>query len=191
MEQTSVIIRPASLEDAKALQRIYAYYVEHTVITFEYEVPTVKEFRDRMAKIMEKYPYLVAELEGRPVGYAYAGTFKTRAAYDWAVETTVYIDRELRGRGAGRQLYEALEAALRDMGIVNMYACIGYPEQEDEYLTRTSAEFHEHMGFTLVGRFSNCGYKFGRWYHMIWMEKIIGDHVDDQPTVRFLKKEMN
>ena len=79
-------------------------------------------------------------------------------------------------QGLGRRLYEALEARLRDMGFLNLYACIGYPEEEDEYLTRNSAEFHAHLGFRKVGEFHLCGYKFGRWYHMIWMEKLVGEH---------------
>ena len=73
-------------------------------------------------------------------------------------------------------LYEAIEQKLKEMGILNLYACIGYLDVEDEYLNQNSAQFHEHMGFTLAGRFRKCGYKFGRWYDMIWMEKIIGEH---------------
>ena len=80
----------------------------------------------------------------------------------------------------GRRLYEATEARLRDLGILNLYACIGYPEEEDEYLTKNSAQFHAHLGYQKVGEFHRCGRKFGRWYHMIWMEKIIGDHRENQ-----------
>ena len=83
----------------------------------------------------------------------------------------------------GRVLYEALADRLKAMGILNLYACIGYPQVEDEYLTKNSAQFHEHLGFTLAGTFHNCGYKFGRWYDMIWMEKIIGEHRPDQPDI--------
>ena len=86
--------------------------------------------------------------------------------------------------GMGRALYEALADRLQAMGILNLYACIGYPQVEDEYLTRNSARFHEHLGFALVGTFHNCGYKFGRWYDMVWMEKIIGEHRPDQPPVQ-------
>ena len=70
------------------------------------------------------------------------------------------------------------------MGILNLYACIGYPEVEDEYLTKNSALFHQHMGYRKVGEFHRCGYKFGRWYHMVWMEKIIGEHSENQTAVR-------
>lgn len=118
-------------------------------------------------------------------GYAYAGSFVGRAAYDWSCELTIYVSPDARKCGLGRKLYEALENKLKDMGILNLYACIGYPETEDEYLTRNSAEFHAHVGFSRVGEFNCCGYKFGRWYNMIWMEKIIGEHLDEQPAVKF------
>ncbi|HIW83299.1 MAG TPA: GNAT family N-acetyltransferase [Candidatus Dorea gallistercoris] len=89
-----------------------------------------------------------------------------------------------RSGGLGRKVYEALEAALKERGIRNLYACIGYPSKEDEYLTKNSAQFHRHLGFEQVGEFHNCGYKFGRWYHMIWMEKIIGEHGNISPPPR-------
>lgn len=171
------MVRKANLEDAARLLEIYAYYVEHTAISFEYEVPTLQEFQDRMKTTMEKYPYLVIEMDGVVRGYAYAGPFVGRDAYRWSCETTIYLAPHVRKRGLGKILYGALEEQLREMGIRNLYACIGYPEEEDEYLTRNSAEFHAHLGFSVAGRFQNCGYKFGQWYHMIWMEKIIGGKV--------------
>ena len=85
----------------------------------------------------------------------------------------------------GRALYEALERALKAQGILNMNACIASAAAEDEYLTDASHRFHEHMGFHVVGRFHSCGYKFGRWYDMIWMEKHIGEHDTPQPIVPF------
>ena len=177
-------IRDAKPEDTERLVEIYRYYVEHTVITFDYEVPTASEFLGKMEGIMEKYPYLVIERDGRIEGYAYAHAFVGRSAYDWSAEMTIYLDHEARKGGLGRKLYEALEEALKKMGILNLYACIGYPEEDDEYLTKNSAEFHEHLGYRLVGKFENCGYKFGRWYHMVWMEKIIGEHEEKQPPIR-------
>lgn len=178
-------IRDVRMEDAERILEIYAYYVEHTAITFEYEVPSLAEWKERMARTMKRYPYLVAEQDGKVQGYAYAGAFVGRAAYDWCCELSVYLDRNARRRGLGRRIYEALEERLKQMGILNLYACIGYPETEDAYLTRNSALFHEHLGFRTVGEFRQCGYKFGRWYHMIWMEKIIGEHQDQQAAVRF------
>ena len=177
-------VRLASLQDAPSLLEIYAWYVEHTAITFEYEVPSLEEFERRMGTTLKKYPYLVIEADGSIAGYAYAGPFVGRAAYDWACELTIYLDHNCLKHGLGRTLYSALEEALKSMGILNMYACIGWPEKEDEYLTQNSGHFHEHLGFTLAGTFRKCGYKFGRWYDMIWMEKIIGAHEEAQPPLR-------
>jgi phosphinothricin acetyltransferase len=175
-EYVLVVIRDASVADAKRLLEIYDYYVRKTAITFEYETPSIEEFTARMEKIMKRYPYLVVERDGQIVGYSYAGVFKDRAAYDWSCETTIYIDHNERKSGLGRMLYEALEEKLKEIGILNLYACIGYPIEEDEYLTKNSAEFHAHLGYTKVGEFHKCGYKYGRWYDMIWMEKIVGEH---------------
>ena len=185
MENT--VVRNATVADAKRILEIYSYYVEHTAITFEYSVPTLAEFQNRMRNTMEKYPYLVIERDGMIQGYAYAGAFVGRAAYDWSCEMAVYLDQKAQKCGLGRMIYEALEKKLCEMGILNLYACIGYPDVEDEYLNKNSAEFHAHLGFSKVGEFHKCGYKFGRWYNMIWMEKIIGAHQKCQLTVRFLE----
>lgn len=177
-------IRDAKPEDAGRLLEIYAYYVENTAITFEYDTPSLKEFQQRIENTQKCYPYIVIETDGKVCGYAYAGAFIRRAAYDWSCETTIYLDHSIQKHGMGRQLYEALENRLQKMGILNLYACIGYPVVEDEYLTRNSADFHEHLGFVTVGEFHKCGYKFGRWYNMIWMEKIIGKHQSSQQATR-------
>ena len=179
-----ITIRTAVRQDAEALLQIYAPYVKNTAITFEYDVPSVEEFARRISKVLQKYPYLVAEVNGEPVGYAYAGPFKERAAYDWAVETTVYVREDMKKSGIGRALYTALEEALAAQGILNLNACIAFPENEDEYLTRDSVKFHERMGFETAGRFHKCGCKFGRWYDMVWMEKLIGNHVENPPAAR-------
>lgn len=176
MEKEEIQIRKASVSDAEELLGIYAPYVEKTAISFEYETPSLEEFRRRIRKTLERYPYLCILADGVITGYAYAGPFVGRAAYNRSSEMTIYLDPEARKYGFGRRLYEALEAALKEQGILNLYACIGYPEEDDEYLTKNSAQFHEHLGYRLAGRFRKCGYKFGRWYDMIWMEKIIGKH---------------
>lgn len=181
---TRLTIRPASPEDAAALLDIYAPYVERTAVTFEYDVPSPEAFAGRVARTLARYPYLAVETEGEVVGYAYAGPFKERAAYDWAVETSVYVRRDARRRGIGRALYGALERCLGAQGILNLNACIACPERPDEYLTRDSVEFHSRLGYRLVGEFRQCGYKFGRWYDMVWMEKLIGEHLPEQPPVR-------
>ena len=214
----NIVIRNATVEDAQALLDIYSYYVKNTAISFEYEVPSLEEFRNRIRNTLKKYPYLcilkdgiINTLKKYPYlcilkdgiikGYAYAGAFVGRAAYDWSAEMTVYIAHDARKCGLGRRIYEALEAALKEMGILNLYACIGYPDEEDQYLTKNSAQFHQHMGYKTVGEFHNsqfhqhmgyktvgefhnCGYKFDRWYNMIWMEKNIGEHGKNQSAVK-------
>ena len=169
-------IRSAAIEDAGRLLEIYEYYVKNTAISFDYDVPPLEEFRNRIAITLRKYPYLVIEEDGAIHGYAYAGIFKERSAYNHCCEVTIYLHRDAKGKGYGRALYEKLEEALRKIGIINLYACIADPISEDEYLTRNSEHFHQHMGYTRVGEFHKCGYKFDRWYNMIWMEKIIGEH---------------
>lgn len=180
-----MIIRSAAPGDARALLSIYAPYVTDTAVSFEYDVPTEAEFAERIARTLLKYPYLVLEEAGEIQGYAYAGPFKGRAAYDWSAEVTVYVRWGAHGRGYGRKLYEALERALRDMGIRNLYACIAYTEAEDPFLTQDSPRFHEKMGYRLCGTFRQCAGKFGRWYDMIWMEKIIGAPRESPAAIRW------
>ena len=170
------MIREATINDAPRLLEIYGYYVKHTAISFEYEVPSVEEFQARIERTLVRYPFLVLEEEDFVIGYAYAGPFKARAAYDWSCELSIYLDKDCHGKGFGRRLYEALEERLKAQGIQNLYACIDFPDEEDEYLTINSVEFHEHMGYRRVGVFRQCAYKFGRWYSMTWMEKMIGEH---------------
>lgn len=175
MEDT-MLIRSATPDDAGRLLEIYSYYVANTAITFEIEVPSLNEFQDRISNTLTRYPYLVLEDNGNIEGYAYAGVFYDRAAYDHSCEVTIYLDRDSHLKGYGKSLYETLENELKARHLINLYACIADPVAEDEYLTRNSEQFHEHLGYTKVGEFHKCGYKFGRWYNMIWMEKIIGEH---------------
>lgn len=186
-------IRVADVLDAEALLAIYAPYVRETAISFEVEVPTLATFRRRITGTLARYPFLVAEADGEILGYAYTGPFVGRAAYDRAAEVSIYVRQDAHGQGVGRALYEALEEVSRAQHIINLEACIGVPSgADDDYLTHNSADFHAHMGYRLVGRFERCGYKFGRWYDMIWMEKIIGEHVDDPaPVVPFSKLKNN
>jgi len=185
-----LLIRPAVPEDAENILAVYEYYVRYTAISFEYEVPTVEAFRARIENTLKKYPYFVAVLDGKIVGYAYAGPFVGRAAYGWSAEAAIYIDADRKKQGIGRKLYGALEGALKQMGILNLYACIGYPETEDEYLTRNSVDFHARMGYAKAGEFHYCGRKFGRWYHMVWMEKMLGSHKKEQEPVIFPEQDI-
>mgnify|MGYP000016039309 FL=1 len=144
-----VTIRPTTPADAEALLSIYAPYVEHTAITFEYTVPSVEEFRERIRHTLQHYPYLVAEKainSGRTgshkqadsqtsfeiVGYAYAGPLHARAAYAWSVETSIYVKKDKKNSGIGKALYTSLEKALAAQNMTNLNACIASPVTDDE-----------------------------------------------------------
>ena len=135
MSASKITIRPATPDDAEALLSIYAPYVEQTAITFEYEVPSVEEFRDRIVHTLKLYPYLVAQRETSTnsnasteiVGYAYAGPLHARAAYAWSVETSIYVKKSEKKSGIGKALYSALEKVLAAQNITNVNACIASP----------------------------------------------------------------
>ena len=170
-----ITIREAKVEDAKRLLDIYAYYVENTAITFEHEVPSLEEFEGRIRDTLCNYPYLVAEADGEIVGYAYAGRFRTRASYAWSASTSIYVDKRFHRAGIGRMLYAELENILKQQNVINVYAGAADPVEEDKYLTRNSEHFHEAVGYNAVARYHECGSKFGKWYNLIEMEKIIGE----------------
>lgn len=170
------VIRTATPEDAEILLSIYSHYVINTAVSFEYAVPSVEEFRQRIKTTLEKYPYLILEDDEGIKGYSYAGPFKQREAYKFSVENTIYLKNGCQKKGYGRALITELEKQLKDMGYTNANACIAFVKTPDEYLNNNSMEFHEHMGYRLVGCFHKCAYKFDRWYDMIWMEKIISAH---------------
>lgn len=179
-------IRIATPQDAEQLLAIYRPYVEQTAITFETEAPSIEEFRERISITLQTYPYLVYEEEGRIVGYTYASPFKNRSAYDRTVETTIYLQQEARGRGLARRLYEALEICLKQQGILNLCACIAHATRKTPYLTNSSERFHWSMGYKQVARFHKCGYKFGLWWDIIWMEKMLGAHLPTpKPRLKF------
>ncbi|WP_039657749.1 GNAT family N-acetyltransferase [Clostridium tyrobutyricum] len=180
---TNITIRMATKADVKEILDIYVPYVNNTAISFEYDVPSVEEFTDRIINISKQYPYIVAIDSNRIIGYAYASSFNKRVAYDWAVETTIYLRQNCRGKGIGKKLYLALEEILKRQNILNLNACIAYTSTENAYLTNTSMYFHEHLGYKKIGHFTKCGYKFGSWYDMIWMEKIIGEHSETPKSV--------
>lgn len=124
-----LMIRSATPDDAEMLLGIYSWYVENTAITFEYEVPSVQVFRERIAHTLIKWPYLVLEQDGDAVGYAYADAFHARAAYGWCCELSIYLRHGSLGHGYGRLLYHELEKRLSAMGILNLYACIAAVER--------------------------------------------------------------
>ncbi len=165
-----VQMRQARVEDAPALLKIYRYYVEETAVSFEIETPSTEAFAGRVEKTLRSgFPYIVLEEDGVILGYAYAGRFIPRAAYDHCCELTIYLDRAVVHRGLGSMLYGTLIAVLQQRGMTHFYACIGVPREEDDpYLTHASEQFHHKMGFVTCGRFAGSGKKFGRMYDMIW-----------------------
>ena len=187
IKDNNITIRIAKIEDADKLLKIYSYYVTNTAISFEWNVPSLQDFSERIENTLKKYPYIVAEInqnnQKKIIGYAYAGAFKTRTAYDWSVETSIYVDKDFRHCGVGKLLLERLEQLLQKQNFLNVNACIAFTEKESEYLTNDSYKFHQKMGYTLVGTFHKCGYKFDQWFDMIWMEKIIGKHIQNQPKI--------
>ena len=179
---TEITIRTVTIDDAQALLDIYAYYVKNSSLTFEYEVPTIEEFKNRITHTLEIYPYLVAQSGDEIIGYAYAGRFHTRDAYAWDVEMSIYLKKNIRRQGIGKRLYSLLEEILKEQNIIKTLAHITLPV--DEYSDFNSMQFHERMGYHLVGQFDHIGYKFGRWYSTIYMDKMIGVPLDDMPAIR-------
>lgn len=180
-----ISIRFAKPEDAKELLKIYAYYVTDTAISFETEVPSEEEFKLRIEEVLKSYPFIVACKDDEILGYAYLHSFVGRKAYELSAETTIYLNPDKKKMGIGKKLYSVLEDIAKAQNITNLYSCIGYVDKEDEYLNNNSVQFHEHIGFRMVGKFENCGHKFGRWYHMVWMENIIGEHKKIREFIRF------
>lgn len=180
-----ISIRFAKPEDAKELLKIYAYYVTDTAISFETEVPSEEEFKLRIEEVLKSYPFIVACKDDEILGYAYLHSFVGRKAYELSAETTIYLNPDKKKMGIGKKLYSVLEDIAKAQNITNLYSCIGYVDKEDEYLNNNSVQFHEYIGFRMVGKFENCGHKFGRWYHMVWMEKIIGEHGEIREFLKF------
>lgn len=181
----SVSFHIARVTDAADLLSVYAPYVRETAITFEYDVPTVSEFSGRIRETSRRFPYLVAERDGKIVGYAYAGAFHPRRAYAWCAEISVYLAREARGGGIGKSLVSQLEFLLKRQGFCNAYACVAVPRGDDAFLDANSLDFHTHIGYETIGRFHRCGCKFGHWYDMVWMEKFLQEEEASDAPVSF------
>lgn len=175
----SLIIRLAQAGDVEALLSILAPYVLCDTVSFDQTVPSVQAFQDKVKRTIKDYPFYVALIHDQPVGYCYASRFRAQAAYDWAVETTIYIDQAHHGKGIGSDLYEALEASLIRQKVRKLYACISASHIQ-------SLAFHRHMGFKEMARFESVGYKMGHWLDIVWMEKGIGERSESpEPFIPF------
>jgi len=178
----SVTIRSARIEDAERLLEIYRPYVLETAVSFEQTVPGPEQFRQRIAETLKRHPYLVAEEDGRIIGYAYASFVNSRESAWHTAQSSIYLDRTQRRKGVGRLLYESLERELVRQNVLSVFACIARSEQEDDpYLSRDSLKFHCRCGYEYCGIFRRCGYKFGRWYSLVWMEKQVAERREDMP----------
>ena len=176
----NLLIRIAKEDDAEELLKIYSYYVKNTAITFEQKVPSLEEFSNRIKETLINYPYLVAIVDGKIIGYIYASRFRTRESYICSVATSIYIEKSYQRKGIGKKLYSELCNILLKQNITNVYAGAADPIEEDEYLTHNSEYFHKSMGFEIVAKYNKCAIKFGKWYNLIEMEKIIGEHSNQQ-----------
>ena len=181
---SQINIRAAKIEDAVRLLEIYSYYVKETAITYEYEVPLLDEFKQRISHTLETHPYIVAESDGEIIGYAYAGKYHPRAAYSWDAETTIYLDNNFRGNGVGRKLYSYLEEILKVQGFVKAIALITPPMTEADNDVYRSVHFHENMGYKLSGRLTYSGYKFGRWFDTVTMDKMLCEPHENMESVK-------
>lgn len=158
------MLRPARESDLPAILDIYGPYVLHSTATFEYTIPSEAEFLARFRRITAQYPWLVWEEDGEILGYAYADAPYSRAAFAWCAEPSIYLRPDARGRGIGVQLYAELEQLLQRQGYQLLYALI---TQENA----PSLAFHRKRGYRIAAEFPNCGFKFGRWLGLTWMEK--------------------
>lgn len=158
-------IRLVKPQDCRQILDIYAQYI-NTQITFEYSLPSEKDFLTRIEEISAIYPYLVLEENGKICGYAYAHRLRERAAYQWIAELSIYIDKIYTSNGYGKILYEKLIETLKLQGIKTVYGCVTLPNEKSEKL-------HEKLCFEKVGVFSKAGYKNGDWLDIAWFEKNI------------------
>lgn len=167
-----VQIRNATPADAAVLREIYRPYVETTAISFEVEVPTIEEFQRRISVAVEGWSWLVAEVDGKQVGYAYASAHHAREAYRTSVETTAYVRKAYQRKGIGRALYTQLLNELCERGFGSAFAGITLPND-------ASVGFHESLGYELVGVFPRVGRKFGTWHDVAWFYRSIQGSVQD------------
>lgn len=155
-------IRLFESKDIEAMLEIYQYYVLNTPISFEYEAPSLQEFRNRIDTIIKDFPCLVYEENGIIVGYAYASKFKERKAYQWTTESTVYLKNDYLGKGIGRKLYTTLLEILKLQNYYNVFAGITMPNPKSEFL-------HKNMGFKEIGVYQNVGFKSDKWHSVMWL----------------------
>lgn len=159
----SAKFRLANANDATQILSIYAPIVENTFISFEEIIPSVTDIESRINKTLHQYPYLVCEIDGQVAGYAYASAFRSRAAYQWVTETTIYVNSNFYRRGIATTLYTTLMNVLREQGYLNVVGVIALPNE-------ASVNLHERLGFEKIGVFANMGYKINGWRDTGWWQ---------------------
>ncbi len=169
----SATLRLATAADAPGILAIYSPYIKSFGYTFETEVPPVENFAERIETYLQTWPWIVYEENGIVAGYAYAGRYRERAAYQWCTESSIYIADVYKGTGLAEALYQALFAILRKQGFKTVYAVITLPNPP-------STTFHERMGFTYFTTYENVGYKAG-WKNVGWWRLALGEF-EPEPT---------
>lgn len=179
-----IVIRLATPEDAEATVKIYAKYVSDTTVSFEVEVPTVEEFRNRMEQILAQFPWLVCEIDGVVAGYAYGSKHAQRAAYRWSADLSVYIDEKYHRRHIAAALYDALLSMLKAQGYYTVYAGVSTPNPKSE-------AFHTALGFEVVGVYPNVGYKRGTWCTLTWYGLPLREYKECPQEPKRLSEALN
>lgn len=164
--------RRVTEDDAIQLLTIYAPYVVDSAISFEYEVPSEEDFKQRIRSIAAEYPYFVCEMNGQIIGYAYAHRHMERAAYQWNAEISIYIRQGFTGKGLGKNMCQTLIELLRLQGIRNVFSCVTIPNER-------SAHLHQSMEFSTEGIFQQAGYKCGKWQTIAWFRKNIAPYTNE------------
>lgn len=166
--------------DTKAILDIYAQYID-TTITFEYDLPSVSDFDGRIKEFSKDYPYIVAILDNKIVGYAYAHKHKERAAYQWNVEFSIYLDKQIVTKGIGTKMYDILFDIVKLQGIKNVYALVTNPNIPSE-------KFHYKMGFELLALHKNDGFKNGQWKDVMEFRKNIAAYEDNPAPIKYINQ---
>jgi L-amino acid N-acyltransferase YncA len=178
-------IRLATPDDAAGILEIYAPYIENTSFTFETEVPSLEDFQQRIANYLINWPWLVCELDGMIAGYAYGAKYRERTAYQWCVESSIYIHDNFLKHKIGKALYESLMEILKRQGYRNVYAVINLPNDR-------SVQFHENCGFTYFATYEKVGYKLGKWKNVGWWQLIINEYtMEPEAPIKFSELNRN
>jgi len=173
------MIRTATPDDSESILKIYAPYIEKTSYTFETEVPTVDSFKERISSYLKNWPWLVCELDGVIAGYAYGTRHRERVAYQWSIESSVYVHDDYQRMGVARAIYTALINILKLQGFRNLYAVINLPNDK-------SVSFHEKLGFEYFATYKNVGYKLGRWKNVGWWQLQLNEYsLEPEPPMNF------